>query len=106
VVDGDALEYETSVTWEVFPSNVEILIDDSLFLDNRTFSYRVTAETERDRALKNCIEKIWDKYDVDKSGNLNKEETRAMLKDACADAPAPLNFFDESKFEPTFDAMD
>ena len=34
VIDGEPLEYETSVTWEVFPSNVEILIDDSLFLDN------------------------------------------------------------------------
>ena len=31
MIDGEALNYRTTVIWECFPSNVEILIDDSIF---------------------------------------------------------------------------
>ena len=106
IIDGEPLEYETAVTWEVFPSNIEILIDDSLFLDSQTFSYKVTAESEKKRALKNVVDKLWAKYDVDNNGSLDKDETRALLKDACADCPPPHNKYDEANFEPTFQAMD
>ena len=30
----------------------------------------------------NCIDKIWDQYDVDNSGYLDREETRAFIKES------------------------
>ena len=30
----------------------------------------------------NCIEKIWDQYDVDNSGYLDREETMAFIKES------------------------
>lgn len=44
VIDGEALMYENSISWEIFPNNIEILLDDSIFLTNKTFSYRLTSE--------------------------------------------------------------
>ena len=35
-----------------------------------------------DRVIMNCIEKIWDQYDVDNSGYLDREETRAFIKES------------------------
>ena len=66
----------------------------------------MTADTERDRALKNVVDKIWAKYDVDNSGSLDKEETRRLLQEACIDCPPPHNIYEEAKFEPTFQAID
>lgn len=40
-----------------------------------------------DPAVKHMIDLIWDKYDVDKSGELDKEETRAFIKDTYAKLP-------------------
>ena len=28
MVDGEALNYKTSIIWECFPSNIEVLVDD------------------------------------------------------------------------------
>lgn len=28
MVDGEALNYKTSIIWECFPSNIEVLLDD------------------------------------------------------------------------------
>ena len=46
LIDGEALSYEKSIIWECFPENIEVLIDDSLFTVNKTFTYRMTAEIE------------------------------------------------------------
>lgn len=79
VIDGEALMYESSITWEVFPNNIEILLDDAIFLTNRTFSYRITAESEKERILRLAVDKIWEEFDKDKSGALDKAEARVML---------------------------
>jgi len=42
IVDGEPLNYEASITWECFPGNIEILIDDSIFVQNETFSRKLT----------------------------------------------------------------
>ena len=52
MIDGEALTYENSITWECFPGNLEVLVDDSLFTANKTFSFRLTAEVEKQRIMK------------------------------------------------------
>lgn len=47
MIDGEALSYQNSITWECFPGNIEVFIDDSLFIANKTFSHMLTAEYER-----------------------------------------------------------
>ena len=76
VIDGEALNYETSILWECFPSNLEILIDDSVFTTNKTFDRRLTPEIERDRIYRDAVEKIWGQFDKDNSGQLDRAETR------------------------------
>lgn len=105
LIDGEALSYEKSIIWECFPENIEVLIDDSIFTHNKTFSYRMTAEIEKDRIYKDAIEKIWDQFDVDKTGALDRVETKSFLTTVLANVPPPNNY-DESKFEDTFAAMD
>lgn len=105
VVDGEALEYESSIQWECFPANIEVLIDDSIFLANKTFSYKLTKEVERSRVYTMAVEKIWEQFDKDNSGALDKPETKVFLKTVLADIPPP-NHYDEAKFEDTFNAID
>ena len=76
-------------------------MDDSLFVQNKTFSIKITPNVERKRVIKQAVEKIWDEFDVDKSGALDKAETKRFLQTALADMPPPNNF-DESRFEETF----
>ena len=105
VIDGEALNYESSILWECFPSNLEILIDDAVFTSNKTFARRLTAEIERDRIYKDAVEKIWGQFDVDKSGQLDRVETKNFLSTVMENIPPP-NHYDDSKFDETFDAMD
>ena len=105
VIDGEALNYETSILWECFPSNLEILIDDSVFTTNKTFARRLTPEIERDRIYRDAVEKIWGQFDKDNSGQLDRAETKNFLSTVMANIPPPNNY-DESKFDETFDAMD
>lgn len=76
MIDGEALSYENSIVWECFPGNLEILVSDSLFTANKTFSYRLTAEIERDRIYKQAVDSIWGQFDKDNSGALNKAESK------------------------------
>lgn len=71
--------YEKSIAWECIPGNIEILIDDSVFVSNGTFTRRVTAEREKKRVYEQAVEKIWGEYDKDNSGALDKPETRRFL---------------------------
>ena len=105
LIDGEALNYETSITWECFPSNLEVLIDDSIFTVNKTFTRRLTPEIERDRIYRDAVEKIWAQFDKDNSGYLDKPETKVFLKTVLENVPPPNNY-DESKFDMTFQAID
>ena len=35
-----------------------------------------------DEIIKHCIDEIWDKYDDDNNGYLDREETKAFIKDS------------------------
>ena len=105
VIDGEPLAYERSITWECFPGNIEILVDDSMFVSNRTFTRRITPEIEKDRVIRQAVDKIWVDYDKDKSGALDRVETKNFLKDVLSNMPPPNNF-DDSKFELTFNSID
>ena len=49
-----------------------------------------------DDVLKNCIEKIWDKYDADGSGYLDREETQVFVKESITSDPDGDEADDES----------
>ena len=101
VIDGEALQYETSISWEVFPANLELLLDDKIFEQNATFSCRLTPEVEQSRAVDNAIERIWQKFDADKSGKLDRAETRKFLDAVLMSTPnAPT--LDDSTFNELF----
>lgn len=68
MVDGEAMEYQSSITWECFPNNIEVFIDDSYFTANRTFERRMTPEYERERVIVQVVDKIWSEFDEDHSG--------------------------------------
>lgn len=101
MIDGEALQYETSISWEVFPANLELLLDDKIFEQNATFSCRLTPEVEQSRAVDNAIERIWQKFDADKSGKLDRAETRKFLDAVLMSTPnAPT--LDDSTFNELF----
>lgn len=98
VIDGEPLQYERSIIWECFPSNIEILFDDSYFQQEKTFARVLSGDVERERVVKEVVEKIWSDFDKDNSNQLDKDETRNFLKTVLADLPPPNNY-DESKFD-------
>ena len=105
MIDGEALSYSKSILWECFPENIEVLIDDSFFKDNGTFERMLDAAYENERIYAQAVDALWEKYDTDKSGQLDKEETKVFLKDVLSDIPPP-NDYDEATFETTFNGMD
>lgn len=105
VIDGEALNYRTSIIWECFPCNIEVLIDDSIFKTNGTFSRQISEEDEKERVYTDAVDKIWAQFDADHSGELDKDETRNFLKVVLENCPPPHNY-DESKFEQTFIEID
>lgn len=94
------------MTWEIFPGNIELLLDDSIFLNNNTFTHRIGAEIEKKRTLDQICDALWIKYDVDNSGSLEIEEVRQLLKDIAAHSPPPYNVYDETKAQAAFDSVD
>ena len=94
-MDGEALMYESSVTWEIFPHNIELLIDDSIFINTQTFTHQIDPAKEGQRAFDELIDLLWSKYDVDKSGALDFQETKKLLMEIAENSPPPFNTFDE-----------
>ena len=78
---------------------------DKYFLDQGTFSESVDrSNSEQERyIIDQLLDEIWEKYDVDRSGDLDKEETKAMLMEIAADKG--LTYRPE-KFDSTFAMMD
>lgn len=105
VIDGEALNYQTSIIWECFPANIEVLIDDQIFKTNGTFSRQITKEDEKNRVYTEAVDKIWVQFDADNSGELDKDETRRFLQVVLENIPPPHNY-DESRFEQTFVEID
>lgn len=79
VIDGEALSYSKSILWECFPGNIEVLIDDSFFKNNGTFERILDEAYEKERIYSQAVDNLWEKYDTDKSGQLDKEETKRFL---------------------------
>ena len=81
-MDGKDFTYRKSVIFEAVPANIEILWDsDSYFVDCGAFG-EVATEAVREKAEVDAIvEKIWAKYDLDRSGELDKQEARVFLKE-------------------------
>jgi len=105
IIDGEALNYKTSIIWECFPSNIEVLMDDTLFKTNGTFSRQITEEDEKNRVYTVAVDKIWSQFDADHSGELDREETKQFLKVVLENCPPPNNY-DESRFDQTFIEID
>ena len=38
IIDGEALDYKTSITWECFPGNIEIFLNQNFFYQDQFFS--------------------------------------------------------------------
>ena len=79
VIDGEALQFERSITWECMPQNLEVLVHDSYFAETQSFARRLTPEVQRELLLKDAVEKIWGEFDVNNSGALDREETKRFL---------------------------
>lgn len=105
MIDGEALNYSRSIIWECFPSNIEVLLDDSLFQQNGMFERQISPEIEQDRVYRDVVDKIWKQFDKDKNGELSKDETRSFLKVVLENCPPPHNY-DENNFETTFTDID
>ena len=43
------------------------------------------SNTNIDQVIAKCVDDIWDEYDKDKSGELDKEETKAFVKKTLGD---------------------
>ena len=50
---------------------------------------------EIDAVIAKCVDEIWDKYDVDNSGALDKEETKKFVQDTLSDMPDGAGFNDD-----------
>ena len=59
MIDGEALNYETSVSWECIPENIEVLIDDTFFLVKGAFSKKMTDDSAKDRVYRRAVDGIW-----------------------------------------------
>lgn len=101
VIDGEPLQYSSSITYELLPGNIEVLFDDSQFFQRGIFSKRLSAASEQDRVVREIVDKIWKEFDVNDSGELDRDETRRFLQHTLGDMPPPNNY-DESKFDETF----
>ena len=80
MIDGEALSYEATVSWECIPENIEVLIDDTFFLVKGAFTKKMTNESANDRVYREAVDGIWAQFDVDNSGALEKGEARKFLE--------------------------
>ena len=105
-VDGMDLTYRKSVTWEIFPSNIEVMLDtESYFLDNGAFPESVNADTMAKRTIAEIVDRIWADYDTNNSGGLDRNETRKFLQETIVKMGDGSNYQEED-FEDTFNMFD
>ena len=64
-----------------------------------------TDRPDENKKIKEMIEQIWEKYDEDHSGELDKIETRAFVLDSLGNLDA-ANEFSDAAFEELFKAFD
>ena len=62
------------------------------------------ASTE-EQAIQGVIDQIWDKYDVDKSGALDKDETKKFVQDTLGNLGSGDDFSDDA-FDEVFKTFD
>ena len=52
------------MSWEVFPGNIEVFVDTgAYFMAFKTFDKVLDADSQRQRVVKEIIDKIWDDFD-------------------------------------------
>ena len=61
--------------------------------------------TEIDNVIAKCVDEIWSKYDDDNNGYLDKEETKAFVKDTLSDMSDGAGFNDDD-FDQCFKEFD
>ena len=61
--------------------------------------------SEIDAVISKCVDEIWEKYDKDNSGLLDKEETRRFVMDTLSDMADGASFAD-SDFDQCFAEFD
>lgn len=84
-VDHSDLVYRSSITWQCFPQNIEIMFDsDKYFIEFEAFPEIYERDDEHEKYLVDTIvEEMFEKYDADKSGDIDKEEAKKMIEDIC-----------------------
>ena len=65
----------------------------------------MAAATPEEQAIKAVIDQIWETYDVDKSGYLDKEETKKFVQDTLCNLGSADEFSDDS-FNEVFSTFD
>jgi hypothetical protein len=105
-IDGDDLQYRSSITWECFPGNIEVLVNtERYFLSKHSSFTMVGSEWSLIDAINKAVEKIWSLYDVDNSGVLEKDEAKDFLATVLKDVPGAPEF-NEAVFEQQFEKID
>ena len=61
--------------------------------------------TPEEEAIQGVIDQIWDTYDVDRSGELDKDETKKFVKDTLGNLSGGDEFSDEA-FDEVFSTFD
>ena len=97
--------YKTSVTWQCIPHHIEILFNsEHYFIEYQAFPELGPEEDSIEESIvKQIVEEMWKQFDMDGSGDLDKEETRDMLKHICAQNKKK---FKEDAFESTYLLID
>jgi len=67
--------------------------------------YLLAMATPEEQAIQGVIDQIWDTYDVDKSGALDKEETKKFVQDTLGNLGSGDEFSDEA-FDEVFATFD
>ena len=104
-VDDTDLVYRSSITWQCFPQNIEIMFDsDKYFIEYETFPERYDRDEEHEKYIVDqIIEEMFEKYDADNSGDIDKVEAKKLIEDICMTQGRP---FKASAFDQTFVALD
>merc|ERR1719401_2880709 len=68
-------------------------------------SASVLEATPEEQAIQGVIDQIWDTYDVDKSGELDKEETKKFVQDTLGNLGSGDEFSQEA-FDEVFQTFD
>ena len=59
-----------------------------------------------DNVIKMCVDAIWDKYDTDLNGSLDKEETKRFVQDTISDVADTTQVFNDRDFDQCFAEFD